>query len=72
MLFSLSRSQHTLRLMSLQSHTQHNMSRSLHNALIQRFVSQYRGWKLNNLTSVIPYSLGVPSNYSLLTISRQS
>ena len=30
MVFSLSSSQHTLRFMSIWSHTQHNMSRSLH------------------------------------------
>ena len=28
-----------------------------------------RGWKLNNLTSVIHYSLGVSSNYSLFFLS---
>ena len=29
-----------------------------------------RGWKLNNLTSFINYSLGVSSNYSLFFLSR--
>ena len=27
-----------------------------------------RGWKLNNLTSVIHYSLGASSNYSLFSL----
>ena len=30
---------------------------------------KHRGWKLNNLTSVIHYSLGVSSNYSLFFLS---
>ena len=32
-------------------------------------VNHSRGWKLNNLTSVIHYSLGVSSNYSLFFLS---
>ena len=31
--------------------------------------ANYRGWKLNNLTTVIHYSLGVSANYSLFFLS---
>ena len=41
----------------------------LHVAWLKRPLRFCRGWKLNNLTSVIHYSLGVSYNYSLYFLS---